>query len=73
YLHSTGQLHKGGKKDVRAVVILDPPEHDEPIPGSPHTFGRLVTAQAAGDARALREAGQRVTRTTWQKFAEWAS
>ncbi|HEX3327807.1 MAG TPA: glucose-6-phosphate isomerase [Actinomycetota bacterium] len=73
YLHSTGQLHKGGKKDVRAVVILDSPEHDQPIPGSPHTFGRLVTAQAAGDARALREAGQRVTRTSWQKFAEWAS
>jgi hypothetical protein len=73
YLHSTGQLHKGGKKDVRALVILDPPEHDEPIPASPHSFGRLITAQAAGDARALRDAGQRVVRTTWQKFAEWAS
>jgi glucose-6-phosphate isomerase len=73
YLHSTGQLHKGGKKDVRALVILDPPEHDEPIPGSPHTFGRLVTAQAAGDARALQDAGQRVARTTWQRFAEWVT
>jgi glucose-6-phosphate isomerase len=73
YLHSTGQLHKGGKKDVRALVILDPPERDEPIPGSPHTFGRLITAQAAGDARALKDAGQRVTRTTWQRFAEWAT
>jgi hypothetical protein len=73
YLHSTGQLHKGGKKNVRALVILDPPEEDEPIPGSDHTFGRLITAQAAGDARALRDAGQRVAKTTWDKFAEWAS
>jgi transaldolase / glucose-6-phosphate isomerase len=73
YLHSTGQLHKGGKKDVRALVILDPPEHDEAIPGSSHTFGRLITAQAAGDARALQDAGQRVTRTTWDRFAEWAT
>ncbi|MEA2505457.1 MAG: transaldolase / glucose-6-phosphate isomerase [Actinomycetota bacterium] len=73
YLHSTGQLHKGGKKNVRALVILDPPEHDEPIPESPHTFGRLITSQAAGDARALHEAGQRVARTSWQRFAEWAT
>jgi transaldolase / glucose-6-phosphate isomerase len=73
YLHSTGQLHKGGKKNVRALVILDPPEHDVQIPGSPHTFGRLITAQAAGDARALHEAGQRVARTSWQRFAEWAT
>jgi transaldolase/glucose-6-phosphate isomerase len=73
YLHSTGQLHKGGKKNVRALVILDRPEHDEPIPGSPHTFGKLITAQAAGDARALEEAGQRVVRTSWQRFMEWAT
>ncbi|MDP9223482.1 MAG: hypothetical protein M3P18_06430, partial [Actinomycetota bacterium] len=73
YLHSTGQLHKGGKKNVRAVVILDPPQHDEPIPGSPYTFGQVISAQAAGDARALREAGQRVARTTWQRFVEWAT
>jgi glucose-6-phosphate isomerase len=73
YLHSTGQLHKGGKKNVRALVILDRPEHDEPIPGSPYTFGKLITAQAAGDARALEEAGQRVVRTSWQRFMEWAT
>jgi glucose-6-phosphate isomerase len=73
YLHSTGQLHKGGKKNVRALVILDSPEHDESIPGSPHTFGSLITAQAAGDARALQQAGQRVARTTWQRFVEWAT
>jgi transaldolase / glucose-6-phosphate isomerase len=73
YLHSTGQLHKGGRKNVRALVILDPPEHDEPIPASPHTFGRLITAQAAGDARALGEAGQRISRTTWKRFVEWAT
>jgi glucose-6-phosphate isomerase len=73
YLHSTGQLHKGGRKNVHALVILDRPEHDEPIPGSPHTFGKLITAQAAGDARALQEAGQQVARTSWQRFTEWAT
>jgi glucose-6-phosphate isomerase len=73
YLHSTGQLHKGGKKNVRALVILDRPENDVPIPDSPHTFGRLITAQAAGDAKALEEAGQRVIRTTWQRLQEWAT
>jgi glucose-6-phosphate isomerase len=73
YLHSTGQLHKGGKKNVRALVILDRPEHDEVIPRSSHTFGKLITAQAAGDARALEEAGQQVVRTSWQRFVEWAT
>ena len=73
YLHSTGQLHKGGSKHVRALIVLDQPERDQPIPGSPHTFGRLITAQAAGDARALQQAGQRVARTTWQRFVEWAT
>jgi hypothetical protein len=72
YLHSTGQLHKGGKKNVRALVILDPPEQDVSIPGSSHTFGQLISAQAAGDAQALRDAGQQVARTTWTRFAEWA-
>jgi glucose-6-phosphate isomerase len=71
YLHSTGQLQKGGRKEVRALVILDEPTGDEPIPGSPYGFARLVRAQAEGDARALREAGRKVARTTWPTFESW--
>ncbi|MDQ1461956.1 MAG: transaldolase / glucose-6-phosphate isomerase [Actinomycetota bacterium] len=62
YLHSTGQLHKGGPPSgvflqVRAV---DPP--DVSIPGRSFSFGDLVTAQAAGDYLALQERGRRVFR-----------
>ncbi|MDQ3982695.1 MAG: glucose-6-phosphate isomerase, partial [Actinomycetota bacterium] len=72
YLHSTGQLHKGGPDTLRAVMILDPPGDDLEIPDRPYTFGRLIRAQAAGDYRALKDVGRRVARTTWSKFAEWA-
>ena len=71
YLHSTGQLHKGGPPGVRALIVLDPPEADLPIPGEDHGFARLVTAQAEGDARALKQAGRAVSRTTWRAFEEW--
>jgi transaldolase / glucose-6-phosphate isomerase len=72
YLHSTGQLHKGGPKPVRALVVLDPPRDEVGIPGSPHGFARLVTAQAVGDADALTAAGRRVARTTLEHFNKWA-
>jgi hypothetical protein len=73
YLHSTGQLHKGGPPGVRALVVLDEPVEDEPIPGQSYGFKDLAVAQAAGDARALEEAGRRVARTTWPVFEAWAS
>jgi transaldolase/glucose-6-phosphate isomerase len=72
YLHSTGQLHKGGPPGVRALVILDIPAEDVPIPGTEHGFARLVSAQAFGDAEALTGAGKRVARTTWARFESWA-
>jgi glucose-6-phosphate isomerase len=59
YLHSTGQLHKGGPDTgVFLVVVGDDPE-DAEVPGRPYTFGRLKAAQAAGDLAALRAAGRR--------------
>jgi glucose-6-phosphate isomerase len=59
YLHSTGQLHKGGPDTgVFLVVVGDDPE-DADIPGRDFTFGRLKRAQAAGDLAALRAAGRR--------------
>lgn len=72
YLHSTGQLHKGGPPGVRALVVLDEPAEDVPIPGGDYTFGRLVKAQAEGDARALEQAGRNVRRTRWRTFESWA-
>ena len=73
YLHSTGQLHKGGPKGVRALVVLDEPAEDVPIPGSDHGFAALVTAQALGDAEALVKAGRRVACTRWATFEAWAN
>ena len=73
YLHSTGQLHKGGPDTIRALVILDPPENDVGIPGKPYSFARLLRAQAAGDYEALKAAGKRAARTTWVRFEEWAA
>ena len=72
YLHSTGQLHKGGPDSVRALVILDAPGDDLEVPGQPYTLGRLLRAQAAGDYLALGKAGKKVARTTWARFEEWA-
>jgi glucose-6-phosphate isomerase len=73
YLHSTGQLHKGGPARLRALVVLASPSGDVPIPGSDYGFARLVTAQALGDVRALEAAGRRVARTSWTRFVEWAT
>ncbi|MFN2586974.1 MAG: glucose-6-phosphate isomerase [Actinomycetota bacterium] len=72
YLHSTGQLHKGGPDTLRALVVLDRPAEDVEVPGRPYTFGRLLVAQAAGDYQALAAAGRKVGRTTWERFEEWA-
>ena len=59
YLHSTGQLHKGGRADgVFLVVVGDDPD-DVAIPGRTYGFSRLKRAQAAGDLAALRGAGRR--------------
>jgi glucose-6-phosphate isomerase len=62
YLHSTGQLHKGGPAGARFVVIAAPAAADAPIPGKPFTFGQLEAAQAAADLLALRERGRAVVR-----------
>lgn len=62
YLHSTGQLHKGGPdKGVFIQVVGDDPE-DVDIPGRDLTFSQLKQAQAAGDLAALEAAGRRVGR-----------
>ncbi len=58
FLHSTGQLHKGGPASGRFLQLVDRPASDVEIPGEDTTFGRLVRAQADGDAAALAERGR---------------
>ncbi|MCU0293898.1 MAG: transketolase [Thermoanaerobaculaceae bacterium] len=60
YLHSTGQLHKGGPDRMRIVLLSAEPAQDVPIPGQPHTIGQLRWAQALGDLAALREVSRPV-------------
>src|SRR5438876_4758485 len=59
YLHSTGQLHKGGPNTGVFVVITATPRSDIPIPGEAFSFGTLELAQALGDFRSLDAAGRR--------------
>ena len=59
YLHSTGQLHKGGANNGVFVVITAEPEHDLEIPGEPFSFAVLEMAQAVGDFQSLDRAGRR--------------
>jgi|TARA_B100000809_G_scaffold203423_1_gene204465 glucose-6-phosphate isomerase/transaldolase/glucose-6-phosphate isomerase len=62
FLHSTGQLHKGGPGPGLFLQITAEHSRDLNIPGTPFTFGVLVDAQAVGDLQALRAAGRRSVR-----------
>ena len=62
YLHSTGQLHKGGPNTGLFLQVVDDPGEEIPIPGKPFGFRRLLRAQAAGDYASLQERGRRVAR-----------
>jgi len=59
FLHSTGQLHKGGADNGVFLIITATPVEDLPIPGEPFSFGTLELAQAVGDFAALDAAGRR--------------
>jgi transaldolase/glucose-6-phosphate isomerase len=62
YLHSTGQLHKGGPNTVLALQVVDDLGDELKIPRRKFGFRRLIAAQAAGDYEALKERGRRVAR-----------
>lgn len=62
YLHSTGQLHKGGPDTGRFVILTADESEDVPIPGQPFGFATLHRAQSLGDLSALRDAGRAVVR-----------
>ncbi len=62
FLHSTGQLHKGGPNTGVYIQITADDGTDVPIPGKRFTFSVLKRAQAAGDLQSLRTHGRRVIR-----------
>ena len=62
YLHSTGQLHKGGPATGLFLQVVDDTGEELPIPNQPFGFGKLIRAQAAGDFASLQERGRRVAR-----------
>ncbi len=59
YLHSTGQLHKGGPANGRFLVLVHDGPEDVEIPGRPFSFRVLKSAQAFGDLETLRARGRR--------------
>jgi glucose-6-phosphate isomerase len=67
YLHSTGQLHKGGPNLGLFLVVTADDREDVEIPGMGTTFGRLKAAQARGDIRALLARGRRVAHVHVQR------
>ena len=62
YLHSTGQLHKGGPPTGLFVQVVDDTGAEIPIPGRDFGFGRLIRAQAEGDYRSLQQLGRKIVR-----------
>jgi transaldolase/glucose-6-phosphate isomerase len=60
FLHSTGQLHKGGPNTGVFLQLVDRPRQDLDVPGTEASFGRIISAQALGDYAALKDAGRRV-------------
>ena len=59
YLHSTGQLHKGGANNGVFIVITADAANDLPVPGEPFSFGVLELAQGVGDFQSLDRTGRR--------------
>ena len=62
YLHSTGQLHKGGPDSGLYILLVHNEESDLSIPGEQFGFGTLHEAQSLGDFRSLDNKGRRVIR-----------
>jgi transaldolase/glucose-6-phosphate isomerase len=62
FLHSTGQLHKGGPETGVFLQITAEPVKDLEIPGGKMTFGVLERFQALGDYEALEARGRRILR-----------
>jgi transaldolase / glucose-6-phosphate isomerase len=62
FLHSTGQLHKGGPDTGVFLQLTADPSKDLPIPGWDESFGTLIAAQALGDLASLQKRERRALR-----------
>ncbi len=62
FLHSTGQLHKGGPNRGVFIQITAREKKDLDIPGQDFSFGTLISAQALGDLQSLQKHGRRAIR-----------
>jgi len=62
FLHSTGQLHKGGPNSGVFIQITADNNEEIPVPDEPYDFAQLKTAQAQGDLEALQARKRRVVR-----------
>lgn len=62
FLHSTGQIHKGGPNKGVFLQITSEDAEDIDVPGEPYSFGVLKTAQSLGDYQALKKRGRRILR-----------
>ena len=62
FLHSTGQLHKGGPNSGVFLQIVDELAEELPVPETNYSFAQLIRAQAEGDYQALKQRERRVLR-----------
>jgi transaldolase/glucose-6-phosphate isomerase len=62
FLHSTGQLHKGGPNSALVLQIVDQPADNLAVPETSYTFDALIQAQAIGDFTALKQRRRRALR-----------
>jgi glucose-6-phosphate isomerase len=68
YLHSTGQLHKGGPPTGHFIQVVDDTGRDVAVPKRKFGFRRLIEAQAAGDYEALKARGRPVVRVKLEEL-----
>jgi transaldolase/glucose-6-phosphate isomerase len=71
YLHSTGQIHKGGPRSGFFIQLTQEGSRDLVIPGRSYSFGALNHAQAAGDREALTDRERRVVATSLYHLEQW--
>jgi hypothetical protein len=73
FLHSTGQLHKGGPNSVIAVqLVRSRPSADLAVPGEPYDFATLMAAQSIGDHDSLVAHERRIVRVELDELGEIA-
>ena len=62
FLHSTGQLHKGGPDKGIFLQIVDTPQKDIQVPEKDYSFGSIIKAQSLGDFQAIKQENRRILR-----------